>query len=94
MLEMLGSIVGSDRMVRDVVAEDDIASIVPPGPASPSSKLLGEILKLLKLQDELDRAWWAEPLEWSQRPSRGPVLVTPQRAPSLYTGIPGPHWCR
>lgn len=44
------------RIVRDVVSEDDIAGIVSSWTGIPMSKLLeGELKKLLKLQDELDK---------------------------------------
>jgi ATP-dependent Clp protease ATP-binding subunit ClpB len=48
--------VGTERMVRDVVTDDDIASIVSSWTGIPMNKLLeGEMQKLLRLQDELDK---------------------------------------
>ena len=45
-----------NRMVRDTVGDDDIAGIVSTWTGIPVSKLLeGEMQKLLKLQDELDK---------------------------------------
>jgi len=44
------------RMIRDIVTEDDIAFIVSSWTGIPVSKLLeGEMKKLMKLQDELDK---------------------------------------
>jgi len=49
------NISSSDRMLRDVVGEDDIAHIVSSWTGIPINKLLeGEMDKLLKLQQELD----------------------------------------
>ena len=46
----------SERMLNDTVLEDDIAAIVSVWTGIPVSKLLeGEMQKLLKLQDELDK---------------------------------------
>jgi ATP-dependent Clp protease ATP-binding subunit ClpB len=45
-----------DRLLRDTVSEDDIAGIVATWTGIPVSKLLeGEMQKLLRLQDELDK---------------------------------------
>jgi len=46
----------ADRMIRDTVGEDDIAGIVSRWTGIPVSKLLeGEMQKLLRLQEELDK---------------------------------------
>ena len=46
----------SERMLNDTVMEDDIAAIVSVWTGIPVSKLLeGEMQKLLKLQEELDK---------------------------------------
>lgn len=46
----------SERMLNDTVLEDDIAAIVSVWTGIPVSKLLeGEMQKLLKLQEELDK---------------------------------------
>ena len=46
----------ANRMIRDTVVEDDIASIVSHWTGIPVSKLVeGEMQKLLRLQDELDK---------------------------------------
>jgi ATP-dependent Clp protease ATP-binding subunit ClpB len=45
-----------NRMLRDTVGEDDIAAIVSTWTGIPTSKLLeGEMQKLLRLQEELDK---------------------------------------
>eukprot|EP01038_Epipyxis_sp_PR26KG_P012792 gene12792-17150_t len=50
------------RMVRDTVGEDDIAGVVSAWTGIPVSKLLeGEMKKLLKLQDELDKRVVGQP---------------------------------
>ena len=46
----------ANRMIRDTVGEDDIASIVSHWTGIPVSKLVeGEMQKLLRLQEELDK---------------------------------------
>lgn len=46
----------TERMLNDTVMEDDIAAIVSTWTGIPVSKLLeGEMQKLLKLQEELDK---------------------------------------
>merc|ERR1711871_1130901 len=50
------SVSKGDRLLRDTVSEDDIASIVATWTGIPVSKLLeGEMQKLLRLQEELDK---------------------------------------
>ncbi len=48
---------GSSRIIHDTVTEDDIAGIVAAWTGIPMSKLLeGEMKKLLRLQEELDKS--------------------------------------
>merc|ERR1711871_1544474 len=50
------SVSKGDRLLRDTVGDDDIASIVATWTGIPVSKLLaGEMQKLLRLQEELDK---------------------------------------